>query len=250
MDAGRHGHLYLELLAIAFIYFRNVFMAWLSKFLNMSMPNLIPLPRAFTVKSGTLVLAQFRSKPICIIADTAIQPLVEIFRRDFEHLTGYPCQLINSSEPSNPPDGSLQIRFILESSLANNQYRVQIADKITLTGGSAQALHWAATTIIQLLPNRSESGDHMNLPCCEIADESGFPYIGLMIDLARKWHPLPVLRQLILLCRWYKIAFLHLHFTDNQSYTLPSQIFPKLPTAKRSYTKEELHALDQFARDG
>jgi hexosaminidase len=215
----------------------------------MSMPNLIPLPRVFTAKSGTLGLAQFRSKPIYIIGNTAILPLVEVFRRDFEHLTGYPSQLINSSDPSNISDDSLQIRFILESSLGNIQYRVQIADEITLTGGSAQALHWAAITILQLLPNRSESGDHMYLPCCEIADESGFPYIGLMIDLARKWHPVPVLRQLILLCRWYKIPFLHLHFTDNQSYTLPSQIFPKLPTHKRSYTKEELRALDQFARD-
>lgn len=38
-----------------------------------------------------------------------------------------------------------------------------------------------------------------------------------------------------------------MHFTDNQSYTLPSEIYPKLSTPGRFYTREQIQELVEYA---
>ena len=60
-----------------------------------------------------------------------------------------------------------------------------------------------------------------------------------MVDLARKWHGFSTLLEYVDLCYICKIRFLHLHFIDTQSYTLPSDVLPKAPTEGRSYTREQ-----------
>ena len=69
-----------------------------------------------------------------------------------------------------------------------------------------------------------------------------------MVDLARKWHPFEALLYYVDLCFLYKIKYLHLHFIDSQSYTLPSDKFPKMPTEDRHYTKEQIAELNEYAR--
>ncbi len=56
-----------------------------------------------------------------------------------------------------------------------------------------------------------------------------------------------MLRQVIDLCRWYKIRFLQLHLTDDQSFTFPSTAYPKLATPGCHYTIEQLRELEQYA---
>ena len=72
-------------------------------------------------------------------------------------------------------------------------------------------------------------------------------YRGMMVDLARNWHDFTYLISYVDMCYYYKISVLHLHFTDDQSYTLPSKRFPKLSTKGRSYTPEQIEALNQYA---
>ena len=72
-------------------------------------------------------------------------------------------------------------------------------------------------------------------------------YRGLMVDLARFRHPFGYLKAYVELCWAYKLSVLHLHFTDDQSYTLPSRILPKLSTPGRSYSPEEIAELTEYA---
>lgn len=59
--------------------------------------------------------------------------------------------------------------------------------------------------------------------------------------------PLPFVLHMVDACRLYGIRVLHLHFSDDQSYTLPSRIFPDLPTPGRHYTFEEIEKLGEYA---
>jgi hexosaminidase len=68
-----------------------------------------------------------------------------------------------------------------------------------------------------------------------------------MVDLARQWHPFNTLYFYVDLCALYKIKYLHLHFVDTQSYTLPSRKFPKMPTAGCHYSFEEIKILCDYA---
>ncbi len=47
-----------------------------------------------------------------------------------------------------------------------------------------------------------------------------------MIDLVREWHSARTIYKYIDVCFMLKIRYLHLHFIDDQRYTLPSKAFP------------------------
>lgn len=98
-----------------------------------------------------------------------------------------------------------------------------------------------------LLLAAEKGEDGVSLPIMHICDEPQSNWRGLMLDLARKWHPVSYLYDAVDLCYLYKINILQLHFTDDQSYTLPSDVLPKLPTENRHYTKAELAALAEYA---
>ena len=81
----------------------------------------------------------------------------------------------------------------------------------------------------------------------DIEDSPDCKYRGLMIDAARIWHPLEYLKRYVDLCRYYKFSYLHIHFTDSQSYTLPCKPFPGLPTPGKSYSVSEIKELNDYA---
>ena len=67
-----------------------------------------------------------------------------------------------------------------------------------------------------------------------------------MIDCARQLHSVGTLKQVIQLCRLYKIRYLQLHLTDDQGFMFPSTAFPLLTTQNQSgpaYTLDELREL-------
>ena len=103
----------------------------------------------------------------------------------------------------------------------------------------------AAVTLIQLM-EKAEGG--LTLPVGEIQDEPRCTWRAVMFDLARFWHDLSFLYEYVDMCCFYKIRYLHLHFTDDQSYTLPSKAFPELPTKNRHYTEEEIRGLIAYAK--
>jgi len=111
--------------------------------------------------------------------------------------------------------------------------------------GSAEGAGYAAATLAQI---GKTAGKKLLLPAGKIQDKPQSSWRGLMVDLARDWHPLPVLFAYVDLCWFYKIDRFQLHFTDDQSYTLPSKVFPQLCTPGRTYTPAELTLLSEYAK--
>jgi hexosaminidase len=107
---------------------------------------------------------------------------------------------------------------------------------------------WGAATLIQAI---EAAGGRLRVPRMTVEDEPVARYRGLLVDVARQWHPVETLRPLIEMCRLYKINYVQLHLNDQQSFTFPSRAFPELhPAAKgqrRTYTWEELKDLVRFA---
>ena len=114
---------------------------------------------------------------------------------------------------------------------------VKVADE-------AAAQH-AAVSLIQLM---EKTDDGLTLPSGTLEDAPECTYRTLMIDLARNWHEPRVLYEYVDMCCFYKIRYLHLHFTDDESYTLPSKAFPKLSTEGRHYTEGEIKELLAYAK--
>ena len=132
--------------------------------------------------------------------------------------------------------------------------------KDQLAGVSYAGLAAATTTLVQALEHSADGdgGGPFNcstapawrLPHLRVRDSPAFSYRGLMVDAARKQIRLGSLKQFVVLCRWYKLNYLHLHLTDNEAFTFPSTAFPQL-AAKSSfaYTLAELRELQAFAAE-
>jgi hexosaminidase len=99
-------------------------------------------------------------------------------------------------------------------------------------------------SVLQLI---SENNNFWHIPKGKIRDYPDMPFRGLMIDVARKKHSIEVLKQIVSLCRWYKVNYLQLHLTDEHFFSFPSDTYPQLSTKGFHFTKEELAGLVEFA---
>ncbi len=194
----------------------------------------VPYPKEITISGKGLVLTE---KSSIQANDPTLQPLVHLFQQELLQLTGVALD--------NTSNKKAAILFEIDSSLGPDAYHLSIEEKVLLKGGSYQALAMAKNTLLQLV-KQNEKG--LILPALIIKDEPDAAYRGLLIDLARKWHSLATVKQLIDLAAFYKVNYLHLHFTDYQSYTLPSKHYPKLATPSRHYSVEELREMEAYSQ--
>lgn len=204
-----------------------------------------PTPKSFRYAGGTFTLRDSAR----IVAPYRYQPQARILQADIRRLTG--LRLPIHSSDVKPGDIELNHRG------AKDQYRLSISDQVTIRAGSPQAMSWAVTSLIQTLQGRE-------FPRLQVQDQPDYPYRGAMLDLARKPHTIEGIRQIVDLCRLYKLNYLHLHLSDDHLFMFPSKAFPTLGKGNhefarfdppstdapiKPYTREELRELDDYAAD-
>lgn len=74
-----------------------------------------------------------------------------------------------------------------------------------------------------------------------------YPWRGIMIDVARYYVPIATLRRLVDLAAHDRLNVLHLHFTDNEAWRLPSRRYPRLPS-RLHYSEAALRELNAYAQ--
>jgi hexosaminidase len=208
--------------------------------------SIIPLPRDVKMGQGSLNLGSAGQPPVNVTFPAELERTGTLLHELLEAVTGKEVKVLTNTYSC---ETLVEISLTVDPSLPEHTYRITIMDTIVLAGGSPRALQWAVASLLQLVHQASLADSVWTVPRCNITDAPAYPYIGLLVDLARKWHPVRVVEQCILLCWWYKVKYLHLHLTDNQSFTLPSAAFPKLPTRRRHYSKDQIVALNKFAYD-
>jgi hexosaminidase len=198
---------------------------------------MIPYPQTLNCRTGTLLLTR---KTRVVAAELALLPLARLVAHELKVFSALDLHV--GEAEAGPGD----IVLALDSALPADAYVVDIADQAQVRGGSAQAVAWGSVTLQQAL--RGGIKEQGRFPCLQVEDRPALGYRGLMVDLARQWHPIESVRMLVALCRWYKINYLHLHLTDDQSFTFPSRAYPNLATPERHYTREQLVELEAYAQ--
>ena len=196
------------------------------------MIRLIPAPQKTTMTDARVAVSPvYRTG--AIFADAAAT-LAEYARRTHG---------IALTEAASPVGG---ITFTADANLPTEGYTIDVTVRgVTVKAADGEGAQHAAVTLIQLM-DKAEDG--LTLPAGSVEDAPKCTYRTVMIDLARDWHELHVLYEYVDMCCFYKVRYLHLHFTDDQSYTLPSKAFPKLSTEGRHYTEEEIKGLLAYAK--
>lgn len=192
---------------------------------------MIPTPKKVETEDG------YRSLPLTIYADAEFSTAAKTFRTTAAKLF---------SKDITDSTGGIVLRY--DSSLPATGYTLDTRDKVSviLSASTTEGIFYAIATLLQII---TETCDGLMVAKAFIQDTPDKDYRALMVDLAREWHPLSTLLKYIDLCFMLKIRYLHLHFIDDQRYTLPSRAFPEITKNRQYYTEKDIVTLRTYARD-
>lgn len=117
-------------------------------------------------------------------------------------------------------------------------------ETVVLTAADDEGMLYAIATLLNIVVLEDEKPTICRV---HIEDAPDKEFRALMLDLAREWHPAHQVLHFIDVCFMMKIRYLHLHFIDNQRYTLPSHAYPDITKFNRSYTFEDIENFRAYA---
>ncbi|MCX6874516.1 MAG: family 20 glycosylhydrolase [Verrucomicrobia bacterium] len=212
--------------------------------------GLIPWPTSVERASGSLTLT---AKSRIVAGDPKLAPLAQVLSDEILRVTGLQLA-IGKGEP-----GAGDVLLAIDPALKDEAYALEVKDRAVVKGGDYPSVASGSVTLLQAL---EVAGGVPSLPHLTVADKPVHPYRGAMIDLARKYHSPDGVKQVIELCRLYKIRYLHVHLSDDQLFMFPSTKFPQVgkgngefarfePGSKpriEPYTRDELADLERFSQ--
>ena len=87
-----------------------------------------------------------------------------------------------------------------------------------------------------------------------VSDQPSFPWRGLMVDVARRFHPIDQLMRVCDALEFSRMNVLHLHLTDDQGWRFQSLLWPRLTQVSNYdglfYTQANLTALVKYCAAG
>ncbi|HEX8492517.1 MAG TPA: family 20 glycosylhydrolase [Pyrinomonadaceae bacterium] len=104
-------------------------------------------------------------------------------------------------------------------------------------------------TFLQLL--ESDRAGYF-IPAVQIQDRPRFPWRGLLIDIARHYEPMDVLKRNLDAMAAVKLNVFHWHLTEDQGFRIESKKFPKLHGMGSDglyYTQEQAREVIAYARE-
>ncbi|MZD06178.1 family 20 glycosylhydrolase, partial [Streptomyces sp. SID5785] len=131
------------------------------------------------------------------------------------------------------PDGAFVVALDPQlAGLGEEGYGLTVApDAVLLRAAAPTGLLRGVQTVRQLLAPGGLTGRPaapLLLPCVEITDVPRHRWRGFMLDVARHFQPVSLLRRYVELLALHKINVLQLHLTDDQGWRLPVPGYPRL----------------------
>ena len=132
----------------------------------------------------------------------------------------------------------------------DESYTLEVSDKqAVLKAPTTVGVLRGLETFLQLLDGDREG--HF-IPAVQIQDRPRFPWRGLLIDVARHYQPMEVLKRNIDAMAAVKLNVLHWHLTEDQGFRIESKKFPKLHQMGSDglfYTQDEAREIINYARE-
>ncbi len=213
--------------------------------------DLMPMPKKAIAGKGSLYL----SKDFTIIIQGNPNKRIYAEANRFLNRLGNRTGIFFNQNFLSPSDQKLagdlemtidrpgQVKFGEEESYTLEILESKIILKARTDIGAIRGLE----SLLQLVSS-TENGYFF--PHIKIEDSPRFPWRGLMIDVARHFQPVDVVKRNIDGMAAVKLNVLHLHLSDDQGFRVESKIFPNL-TGKGSdgfyYTHEQIKDIVEYA---
>jgi hexosaminidase len=213
--------------------------------------DVMPLPAKYQASSGELAVDNTFSVSVAGHRDARVDAGVQRFLAQLGKQTGIPVS-------SKPVDSTAAKLVITAKNGSKDLPELGEDESYTLEVSGSQAklsapndlgvLH-GLQTFLQLVRPLSNG---FGVSAVNIQDGPRFPWRGLMIDCARHFMPIEVLKRNMDGMEAAKLNVLHLHLSDNQGFRFESKKLPKLQelgSDGQYYTQEELKDLVAYAAE-
>ena len=173
------------------------------------------------------------------------------FLRRLDGRTGLFLEQAFITKNNEFPEAELQINCVQNGKVELNEdesYSLSISfNKIMINATSDLGALHGLETLLQLLQNTSTS---YYFPMVEITDSPRFTWRGLMIDAARHFQPVDVIKRNLDAMASMKMNVFHWHLADDQGWRVEIKKYPKLTELASDgyyYTQEEIKSVVKYA---
>ncbi len=214
--------------------------------------NLMPVPANVNWKDGRLPVTKSFTVTVKGQTDERLKSYVSRVLRRMEGRTVLELPRDLSNDAANA-------QLLIETQSTGNaipklgddeSYTLEITDKqAKITAPATVGAMRGLETFLQLLESDK---DGFYFPAVSIADKPRFAWRGLMIDSARHFQPMEVLKRNLDAMAAVKLNVLHWHLTEDQGFRVESVKFPELHRMGSDgnfYTQEQIREIIRYAAD-
>ncbi|WP_367753262.1 beta-N-acetylhexosaminidase [Flavobacterium sp. WC2430] len=215
--------------------------------------DLMPWPQKVDLTAGTFALSKNFKVNITGNPDARIFIGATRFLRRLDGRTGLFFEQDFLTKINEVPEAQLQINCTRSGKIEineNESYQLSIdSNKIVINAETDLGALHGLETLLQLLQN---DGTAFYFPSVNITDSPRFTWRGLMIDAARHFQPVDVIKRNLDAMAAMKMNVFHWHLVDDQGWRIEMKNFPKLHELASDgnyYTQEEIKGIVKYADD-
>jgi hexosaminidase len=213
--------------------------------------SLMPLPASAQSGMGSLAVDSSFSVAFAGYIEPRLERAGERFLRQLARQTALPLSL--------KPAKSAKATLVVQTDHASKEiqevgedesYVLEVTSEgAKLTAPTPLGTMHGLQTLLQLV---DVSPGGLAAPALKIQDQPRFPWRGLMIDSARHFIPLDVIRRNIDGMEAVKLNVFHWHLSENQGFRVESRKFPKLHELGSDslyYSQDEIRDVVAYGKD-
>lgn len=208
--------------------------------------TVLPIPQKITEQSSTFRIDRKFNVDLSSLPSSRVENAVKRLQTIWEKKTLQKVTNLSAKE------NDLQLLIDQNwkgSSNSNEEYELQISNKIQIKAKSEIGLLHGLETVAQLIQSDSKG---FYLPQVSISDWPRFSRRGLMVDVARHFIPLDQILHSLDAMAASKMNVLHLHLSDDEGFRIESKRYPQLHLKGSNgefFTQEEIKKIVTYATE-
>lgn len=216
--------------------------------------NVMPYPQNVQLGNGRLEIStEFTIELSGALKDQTLETAANRFFRKLHArtLASFEQERILLNKERTHPTFSIKVNEKADPAIGTDEaYQLSIdSTRAILTAHTTLGALRGLETVLQLVQADTKG---FYLPAVKINDAPRFPWRGMMVDVARHFLPIDVLKRNIDAMATVKLNVLHLHLSDDEGFRVESKVFPKLHEMGSNgqyYSQEELKNLVYYAKE-
>jgi len=182
-------------------------------------PNIIPLPKTYTLNDGKFALS---SNTIIGMNDASLLPQANYLQTELQKSNGIAIAVDQSEGKA-----TIDLQLVKLDELPG-AYSIKIVpERITISSATNEGVFYGLVSLLQIV-RTSPAGGVSQLQGCEITDIPRFQWRGFMLDESRHFFGKEKVKQLLDWMAFYKLNKFHWHLTDVNGWRLEIKKYPKL----------------------